>query len=408
MKTKAAKIFSCCKYELIIFIVLAVQALAELFPFNGVGEFTSVYYLADYSMGKASRLLVGSVFNLFTDNTTMENINTFALVVLFLTLLMVAVIVGRVVRNTEAELRPQLYLMILFFVSGSFTFAFFSKVLGLLDIYMFIAAVLAVVCSFRKVTRWLVPVICAIGVLIHNIFIVSYFPFVILTLFYFLIKENKKIMNSILLLASVAVTVGLTVYFTAYSADNMAVTFEEFCEIIRQKSSEEISDAGLYGIGFHLFNIAGDNFGGYTAGASVDMSFFDLVKNIMAYMFAEISLKKAASVIVISLLIFAVFWIIWIKCMKNTDSKGKKLIYLAFTLSSLMVFCGFVVTTDYIRWVQAFLLSQFGFAFMMFCVKDEPFAATMQQLRGYFKNKKFLLALIYMVYVLSVQTDLAV
>lgn len=408
MKTKAAKIFSCCKYELIIFAALGIQALMNLFPFDGVGEYISVYYLADYSMGKASRLLIGSIVNLITDNPNMEWINAFAVTVLFLTLLLVAVFVGRVVRNTDKELRAQLYIIILFFVTGSFTFTFFSKALGMLDIYTFIAALLAVVCAYSKATRWLVPVFCAIGVLIHNIFIVSYFPFVILTLFYFLIKENKKIMNSILFVASIAVTVALTVYFTAYSADNMAVTFEEFCEIIRKKSSVEISDTGLYGIGFHLFNIAGDDFGGYTAGMPVDMPFFELLKNIIAYMFSEISLRKAAAVIVISLFIFAAFWIIWIKCMKNTDSKGKKLIYLAFMLSSLIAFCGFVVTTDYIRWVQASLLTQFGFAFMMFLNKDEPFTETMRQLREYFKNKKFLLALIYMVYVLSVQRDLAV
>ena len=53
MKTKAANILSSIKYELCIFILLIVQAIINISPyFLHVGEYTRLYYLIDFSMGK--------------------------------------------------------------------------------------------------------------------------------------------------------------------------------------------------------------------------------------------------------------------------------------------------------------------------------------------------------------------
>lgn len=399
MKTKAAKLFSCCKYELIIFAVLLIQAVSNLFTFGGVGEYTSIYYLSDYSIGINTRLLVGSIVGLINDSPTIEWITGFAIVVLVLTLLAVAFLTGKVIRNTDDEMRPQLYVIIAFMLSGSFTFSFFSIFLGSLDIYTFIVAMIAVVCSLSKKTRWLVPILCVVGVLTHNIFAVSYFPMVFLVLFYLLLKEDSKVYSAAVLLVSLVATVAITVNFMLYAGKNMNISFEEFCKIINEKSSIKIDEYGFYGIGFHLFSIVGDDVvEGFTIGEQFNLTLVELIKGLVQYISYSMSLENALPILVVYVLIYGALIFIWAKCAKNSETKMKKLSYIAFMLAPLTALIGFVVTTDYVRWVQAAVLSQFAFALVMYIKKDEAFLKTMQQMREYFGNKKLILVVIYIIY----------
>ena len=106
MKTKASKFISCCKYELGIFVLLCIQALMNLNEIkNMLLDFYS-YYLVDFSMGKTSRLLIGSIVSLLTDKPTAAWIHGFAVVVLFLTLLATALIIGKVIKSASDEMRP--------------------------------------------------------------------------------------------------------------------------------------------------------------------------------------------------------------------------------------------------------------------------------------------------------------
>lgn len=407
MKTKAAKIFSCCKYEIIIFAVLLIQAVSNLILSGGAGEYTSVYYLSDYSMGINSRLLVGSIVSLFNDSPSIEWISGFSIVVLVLTLLAVSILTGKVVRNTQDELKPQLYVLIAFMITGSFTFSFFSKFLGLLDIHTFIIALIAVVCAYSKKTRWLVPLLCVLGVLAHNIFAISYFPMVFLVLFYFLVKENNKAYSAAMLVISFVITAVLTVYFTVYAGDHMNITFDEFREIINEKSTVEISDTFYYGIGFHLFNVVGADVNGFAAGTPIEVSLLETLKGVIGNVINLTSVQSISTAMIVYVLFLTAFWTIWIKCLRNAETKASKFVYICFMLVPLAELVAFVVTPDFVRWIQAAVLTQFCFILTMFITKDRAFEETMQQLREYFSNKKLVLAIIYLIYLFTIQTDIA-
>ena len=65
-----------------------------------------------------------------------------------------------------------------------------------------------------------------------------------------------------------------------------------------------------------------------------------------------------------------------------------------------------LLAADFIRWVQAGMLTQFILAMFMFFMKDEPFECAVSELGEYFKNKKFILVLIYLVHALAIQGKL--
>lgn len=408
MKTKAAKLFSCFKYELGIFILLGLQAFMNLNPYYAVGEYIELYYLVDFSMGKTSRLLLGSIVSLFTDNPTPEWIEAFAVTVLYLVIALVSVLLGKVIRKTSDELKPQIYVLMLFFVSGPFGMFGFSRYLGMLDIYMFIFTVLAVLCACNKYLRWLVPLFCAAGVFTHHAFAITYFPLIILVVFYLMLTQEKKGGNAGVFALASAVTVALTLYCATADVDAMNITFDEMKEIIKQRSGYDYSETGLGYIGFYFYNIAPEAVGLNVEQIS-ESSALDLFLGFAKYVQGQgISAETAIPILLMAAAAVAVFAAIWICCMKNTDSKVRRFVYFCFMAFMLFIPVCFTVAQDYVRWAQAGVLVQFGLMFLMFVKKDEPFKKTMQQFKAFFSNKKFLLVVIYAAYALAIPQDLTV
>ena len=397
MKTKAAKIFSSIKYELCIFIVLAVQAIYKLYPDFSVGEYTRLYYLIDYSMGKTSRLLVGSIVKLFNPDPTPEWIAGFCMIVLGFTLLLSAVVIGKVIKCSDSEIKVQTLVLALFAVTGIFTFSNFSVYLGILDIWMFVVALVALLCLGNKYLQWLVPVLCAVGVFIHNGFAITYFPLIALAAFYLAITKEKKIATSLVFIISCAVAVVATLWVSVKGAGTAAMTYEQLVEALRFRGGYTYTDFGINNIAFYLLDIPPESTGvtpEMVAGASA----LERMKLMAGVNLADISLTHTISLCIFGGAVIAAFWAVWVMCMKNTESKVRRFVYLCFMLSVFTIPLGMLVAQDFIRWFQSAIITQFAVAMLMVVTKDEPFKKTVQQLSYYFKDKTVLLAIIFIVY----------
>ena len=394
------------KYELPVMILLFGQAIYNLIPFDGVGNLLQLYYLIDYSMSKTSRLFVGSLVRLINENPSKEWINGFALTVLTITLILVSLLVGGVIRNTDKELRPTLYVFIAFLVTGSFAMENFSKFLGVLDIWMFLAALLAVICAYNKHLRWLVPVICAVGGFIHNGFAITYFPLVILIVFYLMVTSEKKVANAIIFALSSAVAVILTIWVSVEGFKTTTVTQNELIEILKKRCGDNYNSGAAEYISFYLLDIVPEHasFGSEAIENTTIierfflMSSYALNKNPSnAYIVASV---------VMTLTIFPAFWAIWIKCMKNTDDKSRRFVYFCFLAFTFFVPLGFFLIEDYVRWIQAGMLTQLGVVFFMYFIKDEPFMKTMQQAKSFFADKAYIIIFVLIAYASSYQFEL--
>ncbi len=405
MKTKISKVFSCCKYELGIFVLLCLQAFMNLRYFYMVGEFSRLYFLVDYSMGKASRLLVGSIVRLLTDNPTSEWIKNFSLIVLFITIFFTAIFVGKAIKRTDESLRTQVYIFAMFFVSGSFTMYNYSKFVGLLDIYMFIFAAFAAVFACNKYLRYLVPFLCVAGVFTHQTFAISYFPLVILIVFYLMITQEKKAGNVIVFAVTSAVTVAATLFCILKGPETMTVTFEEAAEIIMQRNKDvQLSD--MNNLAFYLFNIAPEEIG-LTPEQIADASLWDFLSTMGGFITKnKITLKGVISILLPVTMVLSFFYAIWIRCIKITESKAKRFVYACFIMFTVFIPVCCIVSTDYIRWVQAGMLTQFGLGFLMFTRKDEAFSKVMDEFKAFFSDKKLLLFAVYAAYAFSIQRNL--
>lgn len=406
MKTKAAGIFSKCKYGLAVFIILTIQAVINMIPFSGTGEFLHVYYLVDFSMGKASRLLIGTVVNWLTDNPDIDWVNKFAAASVFLAIIITSCVIGKIINGIKPEMKPHVLVVTLFLVSGSLTFAIFSRFIGFLDIYMFIVALSAVIFLNNKYLRWLTPLLCVAGVFIHQGFVLSFFPLIALSSFYLAFVHEKNVSSIAVFVLSMVLTAVSVIYCVIYGTETMTLTFEEMCRIVNERGSHEFSDEALFNLGFYFYEHAPDK-SGLTNAQLSEMSLWEVIVSLFTFVNFQYdgSLRGLFAILSLALIMFVIFAIIWIKCIMHADSKPKKFVYACFMLSMLIVPLYCLIASDYARWVQAGMLTQFGFAFLMFFIKDAPFEKALMQLGEFFKSKKFLLVMIYLVYAFAVQRD---
>lgn len=414
MKEKAANVFSKTKYGLCMFVLLLVQAFMNLFyansnvfypVFEGVGEFNRLYYLVDYSMGKTSRMFVGSLVNLLNKSPSAEWLEGFALVILLIAIVIVSVMFGIVADKTKKEIKPQLLIFAAFFCVGSFTMFPFSRYFGYIDVHMFIAAAVAVFCSFNKYLRWFVPVLCIIGSLIHNVFALMYFPMIALILLYQLITSDKKPLKAVLLVLSVAVSLGLTLYFTTMGYDSMVMSNEEFRELITQKSPDKDIGFGLDFLSFYFYGAIPEGVD-VTTEQLKEMSIFEMFTEMTKFTGTnQTQPSRLVSMLITVPLILTVFWTMWIKCIKNTDQKPGKFFYLCCILASLTIPILCIVSSDRIRMIQAGVITQFIVAASMFFVKDDAFEKTMKQFREFLSNKKLFIVLSLVLYATIIIRD---
>lgn len=399
MKTKILTFTDRFKYELGILALLLVQALLNLKRIVGMDSNFLVYYLSDFSMAKTSRMLVGTFVNLLTDHPTERWINNFARIVLFATIVFVAVLLGRIVKSVDADKRIPLYAMILFFCTGTFTMHIFSAFFGMMDIYMFLFAVIAIVCLKNKYLRWLVPVFCLAGVLINIVFIFSFFPAVLLAVLYLAAFSEKKAGYIILFCVTALSVLALTYYCGFMFEGTVAVTVEEMRAIMERKFCAPISDEQLNYFTGYIYGTdsEGQNF---LNGNIHEMDLKVLVKTLSDFMLGgRLDIRGLVNLGVGAVPVIAVFWGIWISCIRKTKEAGKRFVYFCFILSALCIpFC-LVLSTDPIRWYASGVMTQFALGFYMFRLKDEAFEKTVDSMRNFFANKKIVLIIIFLAYV---------
>lgn len=389
------------KYEIVIFLMTMIPVFINIEKLSAIHHMFVPYYLYDFSMGINSRVLIGSIVKFFNSHPTEEWITGFALLFLILGMLFTSLALGRVVKNAKQENRLSVFVFILFFVSGAYTISLFSRFFGMLDIHMYIIALIAVVFAGNRYLRWFVPVLCIAGVLVNYVFTISYFVIVLLAMLYYADKNEKKAADIAVFIITVLSVLTLTVYCVFWAKDHMLMTIDEALKIMEDKighslTAEENEYALIYLFGKHqeTENIYG-----------VDVK--DVPPLEYLYYFTKfINENRIATVGFFSLSlvtvpVIIVFWAIWIMCIRNTEKKGTRFVYLCAIFSALFIPLCCFLSTDYSRWIGAIVMCQYAMCFLMFYLRDEAFDKTVTKLRELFSKNKIVLVIIYLVYLSS-------
>ena len=394
------------KYEAIIFVMTMLPVFFNFNKLSHIHRMYIPYYLYDFSMGFNARMWVGSIVKILNSHPTEEWIRGFATVILILGMILTAIALGKTAKKTAAENRFTMLVFVLFFISGSLSISLFSRFFGMLDIHMYIIALVCVVFSQNKYLRWFVPALCVAGVFVNFVFGISYFPLVVLSLLYNADKDEKKHWHIVIFVLTVIPTIGVTLYTVFAAAKNMTVTPEEAIQMMENKighplTAEQNEYALLYLFGQN--ERASDFFGKPIS----DMTPIEYVSNYFRF-FAEnsFSVHGIFNLALITVPVIAVFWALWISCIRNAERKSTKFVYVCYILSTFFIPVGCLLSTDLVRWVASGVMCQFALCFLMFYFRDSAFEETVEAIKRICSKNKIIPVVIYILYASSLYLDL--
>lgn len=368
------------RYALCIFGFLLVYSFfvpGEMKPWRS-GAVVYTFHAVDYSMGFCSRFLPGAIYGALVGKYTEAAMTAYELVLLVLFFLLVALMLDSVLKRVKEKDRPYIAILMFFLLTGPYALPLFTRRPGMLDFYWVLFSVPVVFClSNRKLYFFAVPFF-ALLILTHYAAILNYVPLLLLMMLYKLScaadKKEKAILSAVFAL-SLAVSVGLTLYFVLHERENLVYPMNDFVQILLSRGVEpngniyydyvlyrDLYDQSLKEYFISRYSV--DVFGP-TDESTLGVILKQVLSSFGRISFSDKVMSLAFSAPVAALLFSAVF-----SQVKRQDDKFKKLILICGPLLFVVAFAGgCCFSTDANRWATHAFIG--AFAFILFVIYTE-------------------------------------
>lgn len=217
---------------LFIFSVIYSVSITNRFVPWEVGQ-NSMYpfYAVDFSYGFATKLLPGAIFNaIFGANATRENATVFMSIIVLLIFAGVSVLLQKFLKRVAQKNRTYAFILVLIFLTGAYTFSIFTKTMGVLDTYWVLFTVIFFLILENKYLKFLIPLLFAGCIFVHNASIVSYIVLMSIVMLYKISRQTdkkQKMSDIVILTVSLGVAVSLFLFFSMKEAD-MVCSIDDF------------------------------------------------------------------------------------------------------------------------------------------------------------------------------------
>ncbi len=217
---------------LFIFSVVYSVAITNRFKPWEVDDYAMYSFCSvDFSYGFATKLLPGAIFNaIFGANATRENATVFMSIIVLLIFAGVSVLLQKFLKKIPTNERPYAFILAIMFLTGAYTFSIFTKTLGVLDTYWVLFTVIFFLILENKYLKFLIPLLFAGCIFVHNASIVSYIVLMSIVLLYKISRQTdkkQKIGYIFILAVSLGVAIGLFLFFSLKEAD-LVCSIEDF------------------------------------------------------------------------------------------------------------------------------------------------------------------------------------
>ncbi len=312
---------------------------------------TVTYHLFDYSVGFISRAFVGSVISLFADTVTVKLVLTLSRITVFTLFVLQSGVAALVFKKAFLKKNLLFCAAALAFVTGPVTVLSFVYNLGLLDQYYLVLALLFLYAADTKAGAVLTPVLCTLGLLIHQAFAYTLLPAVVLILLYYICAEPRLRKARIVSLAvTVCVCGALAVYFLFFEKYRLKMTEPELDAYLAGKF-KEAETFGVYK-DYYTFYLFGKDASGAYAGA------FDKIRRLIELTFSNIQPVNEVRLLVVLLPFYALLEYCWSFSFRRAR-KGGRLPYLGFMLLPLLRIGTFLISDDMLRFADEACLANF-------------------------------------------------
>ena len=362
---KMQKVLSTTKYTAVIFAAMVLYCVVKGFEMSSTGLYS--LFLADFSIGICSRLLVGSIIGIFKDVVTREWVVGFLQVVTFAVFLVTAHYTGSTFTKAEKLQRQPLAAFVLLFIICPFSITIYAgDIFGFIDVFCMILLLMTAYFCENRILIYFMPLLFVTGVFTHDCFVTGYMAPCFAILAYFVIKTyGRKLRASLIFVFSAIAGIGTTCYTVLFSRKTIRMTVEECLAHMAAKGNTTIEDVSGYIEDVVLFSDVRQ-----VAPADAARTPANNIYYMIKYALEGLSFSELVFFISIIPMI-VLFFYIWIKAAKNSKGFFEKLPYILFMLSAVPQLLSLVISIDFTRFLSTIIISQTLYLFMCVRRKDE-------------------------------------
>lgn len=239
-------------FELFVFIILYQFVVVLGCRLPEVDPFHYQFYVVDFDMGFASRILPGAMCRFFVGEFDKASLLFFLVFSVVFFFLLLSFLLEKWLLAVPKEDRTLYGVVLLLFLTGTFTFSVFVKDFGIPEFYWAFFSLLAFFCLRRRFLYWALIPLCGLILLVNYSAVLCYIPFLCICVLYKISTEKEK--KTRLLLwptfgLMVIGSIGFFIYLVVAGKGNMKYSFETFNEILAGRGVDSVIyiDYFLYG-----------------------------------------------------------------------------------------------------------------------------------------------------------------
>lgn len=315
---------------------------------NELHSFCVIPYFLTYELGFISRGLMGSILGFFFPYLSIKTLWYIIGILLVGLIILTCYYCKRITEVTAEEHKNSMFFLIFVFCvnPASIAFLFYWGNYGRMDMYMISILLCSSLLIVKNNKLFLVPILCVIGLLIHQGFMFSYFPAILLLLFYAsVIRKDIKTKVALGLTLSIACVLFLYLQFLG-KINNFS--YEQVLEFVAQRT----------------------DYIGLSNETMIKLEYFTPIFSFIP-MYVIPALKKNIIKIIITLILIApliyIFFVIW----KSFICDKKKKIWIFYPCFIIFATVPkFVLTVDYGRDLASIIISFFVLIFSLYMMED--------------------------------------
>ena len=374
-------------YELSIFFFLLFNFIAMTSE-NSTDSILKTHYLLTYEFGFGSRMLIGSIISLFTHHVTNHVIYIVGTISYVLLISFISLLLGGAIRKSPSSMKSTLIVFSVLFLASPLSVTYLlGGNFGRLDTYWFFITLLGLVFLKRPILQWMVPLLCAAAILVHQGYLFTYMPALAIPLLYEVYKHKFSKKSIAVFSLSCLAMILLFIFFQFFPSNIPFDNAIDFAAYLSKNSGFSPSALMLY---FEYY-------------AKFPTWFFDFtLPQTLHY-----ALPYGLTLLAFSAPLTIIFGYIWRQSIKHEENKFLKFIFILCVMAPLAFIPAAVFGNDWDRWWAAVVNNQFILIFYFIYSNESAVNDSVKKV-GVFFEKHFLLLLMIIIFTNSLTFSAAV
>ena len=362
------------RYEIVIFLFLLFE-FALMIDESTIDLWVLTHYLITYEFGLIPRAFIGSVLSLFTNKITYHVVYVVAIIFFIILISQISLLLGSSIRRSESDVKPSVKIFTLLFLASPLSVTYLlGGYFARLDMYWIIITLIALVFLKNRILRWTIPLLSAIAIMIHQAYIVTYMPALVIPMLYEIYK-SKYSKKSIAVFSLSCFSMIFIFLFLLFAQKN--IPFVNAADFVKHISKNVGFTPDIHMIYAEYY-------------CPISEWTIHVVLPILSY----IALPVGLTLLVFSIPLIIIFGYIWKQSFKDTKNKFMKFVFLLCAAAPSVFVLAAFFGTDWDRWWAAVINNQFIIIFYFIVSKEKAVTDSVQKVGKFLKDHLLLFSLI--------------